>query len=120
MQTEEQRQKLDEVSGLVNQFCDLANRFGQKFKVASPSLEVDGGSFQVARYKGTWELVWAEESEVQQDLRASSMAVKRKFLTIAGEFFRRYVGAAQAWEKTIDTDIQRGREALDEIRKLIA
>lgn len=119
MQTEEQRQKLDEVSGLVNQFGDLAHRFGQKFKVASPVYEIADGAFQVARHKGTWELLWLEGDQAQ-DLRAVSVAVKRKFLAVAGEFFRKYVSAAQAWEKTIDTDIKMGREALDEISKLIA
>lgn len=119
MQTEEQRQKLDEVSGLVGQFCDLANRFGMKFKVASPVFKVEGGEFRVARLRGTWELLWLDEAQ-EQDLRTTSIAVKRKFLSVAREFFRRYVGMAETWEKTIDEDIDKGREALDEIRKLIA
>ncbi len=119
VQTDEQKLKLDEVSELVNQFSEIANNLGQKFKVASPLYQVDGGAFQVARLKGTWELQWLEDDK-SQDLRAASMAIKRKFLLIANEFFHRYMSMAEQWEKSIDTDIKQGRKALDEIRKLIA
>lgn len=119
VQSDEQRQKLDQVSELVSKFCDLANRLAQKFKVASEPFGADGGSFQIARHKGLWELVWVDP-DGEWDLRGASIAIKRKFLGVAEKFFKKYLDMAQQWEKTIDKDIEKGREALDEIAKLIA
>lgn len=118
MQTEGQRQKLDEVSGLVVKFCEFANHCAQKFKVASEPFEADGGAFRIVRHKGTWELVWAD-AEGEWNLQAASMAAKRKFLVVAEEFFRKYLGMASTWEKEIDLDLVKGREALEEIKKLV-
>lgn len=119
MQSEEQRQKLDQVSELVTKFCGLANMLAQKFKVASEPLEADGGIFRIVRHKGIWELVWIEGGK-EWELRGVSVAVKRMFLVVAEKFFKQYLNTAQRWEKTIDLDIEKGREALDEIAKLIA
>lgn len=118
MQTEEQRQKMDEVSVLVVKFCEFAHHCAQKFKVASEPFLVDGGAFRIVRHKGTWELIWADK-EGDWDLRAASVAVKRRFLVVAEEFFRKYLGMASSWEKAIDIDLEKGRRALDEILKLV-
>jgi len=118
VQTEEQRQKMDEVSELVVKFSEFAHHCAQKFKVASEPFLADGGSFRIVRHKGTWELIWAD-TEGDWDLRAASVAVKRKFLVVAEEFFRSYLGMASSWEKAIDIDLEKGREALEEIRKLV-
>jgi hypothetical protein len=119
VQTEEQRRKIDQVSELVTKFCDLANGLALKFKVASDPFAVDDGAFQIGRWKGVWSVLWVD-SEGELNLRYASVAVKRKFLVVAEKFFKKYLGEAQHWEKTIDLDIEKGREALDQIAKLIA
>jgi hypothetical protein len=111
--------KLDEVSELIGRFSELANRLAHQFKVGSEPYETEGGVFRISRYKGAWEIVWSS-SEGEWDIRAASVAVRRKFLTVAEPFFKKYLETAKTWERTIDQDIEKGREALDEITKLIA
>lgn len=119
VQSEEQCRKLDQVADLIRKFCDLANLLAQKFKVASEPFDVDGGAFQVGRHKGVWSVLWVDP-DGELNLRYASVAVKRKFLVVAEQFFKKYLGMAEQWEKTIDLDIEKGREALDQIAKLIA
>lgn len=114
--------QFDEVTALIIKFSDLANEFGLRYKVASEPYVVSGlGSYRVARLRGSWELLWLSEGEDREfDVRTSTIAVKRKFLVIAEDFFLKYKIMAEQWESTIDDDIKKGRETLDKVCEMFA
>lgn len=120
--TEGQRKQFDEVSALIIKFSDLANEFGLRYKVASEPYVVSGiGSYRVGRLKGQWELLWSNKNDdLEFDVRTSTIAVKRKFLAIAEDFFLKYKSMAEQWESTIDDDIKKGRETLDKVCEMFA
>lgn len=68
------------------------------------------------RQGSAWVLVFWDPKDARP-LRDASIAVKRAFLRVAGDFFDTYLKMAVSYAERIGEDIVEGRAALDRLRE---